>query len=155
MSYWNYRIIKKIKNKEAFYQIHEVYYSNKNEIEAWTESPVLPFGETASELRGDIFYFMSAFKHPVLTMVKQGKKEKLVPDEEDTEINPGHYFELMDRASVALGHFEDFVASHPVVRKDEKLKKKAQKTVDALYGFYSKAAGVWEKEEKKENTIIT
>ncbi len=142
MSYWNYRIIRNTTNDAVTYEIHEVYYNDRNEIVSWTEDPMCPLGESAGELRNDIFYFMSAFKFPVLNIVREGEKERLREDEDAHGVIPGHYFEVMDRASVVMAHFDEFVVSHPAVRMNDRLKEAAQKTVDALYGFYSEAAEV-------------
>ncbi|OHD71510.1 MAG: hypothetical protein A2W19_16005 [Spirochaetes bacterium RBG_16_49_21] len=142
MSYWDYRVIRKTQNDAVSYEIHEVYYNDKDEIESWTEEPVSPMGETCNELRNDIFYFMSAFRHPVLNMVQEDKKERLEECEDEQTVNPGHYFEVMDRASVVLAHFDEFIVSHPVVRKNDHLKESAQKIIEALYGFYNEAAGL-------------
>jgi hypothetical protein len=143
MSYWNYRVIRKSRDDAVSYEIHEVYCNEKDEIEGWTEEPMLPTGETCAELRNDVFYFMSAFKYPVLNAVQEGGKERLMEWDDEQPVNPGHYFEVMDRASVVMAHFDDFVASHPVVRKDKHLKEAAQKIIKALYGFYNEAAGVF------------
>ena len=142
MSYWNYRIIRRMRDEVITFGVHEVYYSDDSEIEFWTEEPVLPSGESAGELREDVFHFMSAFKYPVLHAGLVEGKEKLSVDNESCTVNRNHFFEVMDRASVVMGHFDEFVASHPAVRADERLREAAQRTVDALYAFYSEAAGV-------------
>ncbi len=155
MSYWDYRVIRKTQNDAVSYEIYEVYYNDKDEIENWTEEPVSPMGETCNELRNDIFYFMSAFRHPVLNMVKEGKKERLEECEDEQTVNPGHCFEVMDRASVVLAHFDDFVASHPVVRKNNHLKESAQEIVDVLYGFYNEVAGLFCEKEGEDERKFT
>jgi len=122
MSYWNYRIIKKEfpeHNKNA-YQIHEVYYGDDGKIEGWTEDPISPYGDTPEELREDIRYQLNAFRKPIL---KENKEGKLILDEEEPEINNGHYFEALDRASVAIDYIYQFVGSHPVLKKHKKAKE--------------------------------
>lgn len=84
MSHWNYRIIWKYHKESdaSTYQIHEVYYDDKNMIEGWTQSPVEPMGESLEELRNDIAHFLKAFEKPVLTESIQNGKEVLVSDED-------------------------------------------------------------------------
>lgn len=52
--HWNYRVVKYDRTDEVYFQIHEVYYNEKNEIEAYTENPVNPFGNTKEELISDL-----------------------------------------------------------------------------------------------------
>ncbi len=144
MSHWNYRIIKKeiLESEEKAYQIHEVYYDEQGNIEGWTESPISPFGATPEELREDIRYQLNAFRKPIL---KEKKEEPitLVPDEEESEINDGHYFEAMDRASVAVDYIYQFLGSHPVLRKHDNLKEiydQAEHKLAELYQELGKLA---------------
>lgn len=55
---WNYRIIKKVdadtKPEGAGYYVHEVHYNSHGEIEAMTEEPSSPFGETLEEFMSDL-----------------------------------------------------------------------------------------------------
>ena len=136
MSHWNYRIIKKEypEHNENTYQIHEVHYNDDGTIEAWTENPISPFGVTAGELREDIRYQLNAFRKPILKENEKG--DSLVPDEEEPEINHGHYFEALDRASVAVDYIYQFLGSHPVLRKHEKVKaiyEQAEQKLGELY----------------------
>jgi len=141
MSYWNYRVIRKdVDAENVQFCIHEVYYDDEGKIEAHTENSVEPYGETQSELREDIKYFMSAFKYPILKEKKIDDKYILVEDEDDQEINDGHYFELMDRASVALSYIHQFLGSHPVVRKNKELKEIYEKSEIILNELYQKAS---------------
>ncbi len=142
MAYWNYRIIKRTAEESATYGIHEVYYDKKDEAESWTGEPVEPMGESLGELREDIFHFMSAFRYPVLVEAEESGKKRLIAEDESSPVNREHYHEVMDRASVVMAHFDEFVASHPAVKADERLKAAAQSIVDALYAFYSLAAEV-------------
>ena len=144
MSHWNYRIIKKeiLESEEKAYQIHEVYFDEQGNTEGWTESPISPFGATPEELREDIRYQLNAFRKPIL---KEKKEEPitLVPDEEESEINDGHYFEAMDRASVAVDYIYQFLGSHPVLRKHDNLKEiydQAENKLAELYQELGKLA---------------
>jgi len=80
MSHWNYRVIKKFDEKTdtTLFQIHEVYYDDKNIIKAWTQSSVGPSGETMLELKEDIKYFMEALQKPTLQENILADKEILV-----------------------------------------------------------------------------
>ena len=82
MKHWDYRIIKKCgsKSEAASYQIHEVYYRGDGVIDAWTESPVQPHGDTLHELRADIRFFLQAFRHPVLELQLVDGKQVLIED---------------------------------------------------------------------------
>jgi hypothetical protein len=46
----------------------------------------------------------------------------------------------MDRTSVAMAHFDDFVGSHPVVRRNEKLKVRAEEITGKMYELYNELA---------------
>jgi hypothetical protein len=89
MSHWNHRIIHKYHEKtdSHTYQIHEVYYDDVGIIEGWTESAVGPFGETPSELREDIKYFIKAFQKPILKLTVRDGEEILVVDKDVSEAN--------------------------------------------------------------------
>ena len=47
---WNYRIVEHDISDEVYFRIHEVYYDEKDDIEAYTENSVHHFGETREEL---------------------------------------------------------------------------------------------------------
>lgn len=68
--YWNYRVIKKppqsATQESACFEVHEVFYDENDDIEAWTKDACSPMGETMEELIDDINYFQQALKHPVL-----------------------------------------------------------------------------------------
>lgn len=138
---WNHRIIKKASEQETSYHIHEVYYDEQGKIESWTAKAMEPWGESISELRNDILHFWSAFRLPILTeTIDADGKESIVEDNETQDLNPGHFFEVMDRASVAMSHFDDFVGSHPVVQRDEKLKHRVGEITGSMYELYRELA---------------
>ncbi len=61
-----------------YYQIHEVYYNNENEIEKITLDAMYPYGETVEELKKDIEMMIEAFNKPSLNMEEINKHfEKL------------------------------------------------------------------------------
>jgi len=141
MSYWNYRVIRKrhLDSDNISYQVYEVYYDDKGKVESWTENPVEPYGETAEELREDIRYFLQAFRRPILELKEENEKVSLLPDEEDNSINEGHYFEFMDRASVAVDYIYQFLGSHPLVRKETRLRELYMRAEETLAELYQEA----------------
>ena len=141
MSYWNYRVIRKHhrESETDTYQIHEVYYHKDGTIEGWTESAVQPFGETPGELREDIRFFMKAFQKPILEEQVKDGKPILVTEDDSQKINEGHYFEFMDRASVAVDYIYQFLGCHPLMKKEKSLSKIYEKAEKALAELYQEA----------------
>jgi hypothetical protein len=138
MSYWNYRVIRKYHaetNSNTFH-IHEVYYHETHEIDGWTESAVEPMGETLSELREDIRFFIKAFQKPVLIEKLKNGKIKLMPDEENRFVNENHYAELIDRTWVCSDYAYQLIGSHPLVRKEKELQDLYTKAEEALSNLY-------------------
>ncbi len=86
MKHWNYRVIKKhdSKSENTSYQIHEIYYREDGIIDAWTESPVQPYGDTSQELQEDIRFFLQAFRHPVLELRPVDGKQVLIEDADES-----------------------------------------------------------------------
>ena len=141
MSHWNYRVIRKNhpETDSVTYHVHEVYCREDDGIEGWTQESVAPMGETAEELREDIRYFLHAFRRPILEVQETDEGATLVSDDTDDAINEGHYFELMDRASVALDYVYQFLGSHPLMRKDKTLQEVYEKAEEALAELYQRA----------------
>ena len=54
-------------------------------------------------------------------------------------------YEVMDRASVVMDQFVEYVKDMPATQKDPVLREQAEKTEDALMDMYQLAAGVWHK----------
>ena len=121
------------------YHVHEVYYREDGGIDCWTQTPVTPMGETAGELREDIRYFLHAFRRPILEEQETDEGSTLVSDDANEAINDGHYFELMDRASVALDYIYQFLGSHPLMRKEKTLQEVYEKAEEALAELYQQA----------------
>ena len=141
---WDYRVVRKhhADTDTMTYQIHEVYYGENREIERWTKDPVKPLGETAEELREDIRYFLHAFRFPILEEKATGDGPTLAPDDSDNAINDGHYFELLDRVSVTVEYVNQFVGSHPLVRKERSLRETFERAEQALAELYQLAGGL-------------
>jgi hypothetical protein len=51
-----------------------------------------------------------------------------------------HWHEALDRSSLALEWFAEFVEEHPVVRRTAALRKMAGELTDGLYKFYQSVA---------------
>ena len=139
MASWNYRVIRSVEGGEPVYKIHEVYYDDNGHIEAWTEEPVLPYGEDLHELREDIHYFLQAFRQPVLEVSQKNGKEELIEVQDEYSLNRGHYFEFLDRAFVALEYSHQFLGSHPVLRREERLREIYQQVESLLAELYQEA----------------
>ena len=141
MSHWNYRAIRKRhpETDSVTYHVCEVYYREDGGIDCWTQEPVTPMGETAEELREDIKYFLHAFRRPILEEKETDEGSTLVSDDSDDAINDGHYFELMDRASVALDYVYQFLGSHPLMRKERTLQDVYERAEEALAELYQQA----------------
>ena len=121
------------------YHVHEVYYREDGGIAGWTKAPVMPMGETAEELREDIRFFLHAFRRPILEVKETDEGAILISDDTDDAINDGHYFELMDRASVALDYIYQFLGSHPLMRKEKTLQDAYGKAEESLASLYQEA----------------
>ena len=135
---WNYRVVRKYHqgSDETSYQIHEVYYDGNGNIETWTENSVGSFGETVEELREDIRFFLSAFRKPVLEEKQVNQKIVLISDDVVELINEGHYFELLDRTSIALDYIYQFLGCHPLLKKETQLKELYDRAEEALAELY-------------------
>jgi len=151
MASWNYRIIKTIGYGEPIYRIHEVYYDDNGKIEGWTKEPVLPYGENVDELREDIYYFLQAFRQPILELKEENGKEELIEIEEEQPLNRGHYFEFLDRTFVAMEYIYQFLGCHPVLRKEQKLRELYQRVEELMAELYQEAGRLeFEKNNEKE-----
>lgn len=141
MSYWNYRVIRKHDpdSDTISYQVYEVYYADDGSIEQWTEDPVQPYGETAEELREEIKCFLQAFRCPILERKEVDGEPALTPDEDTSSINDGHYFEFMDRASVAVDYVYQFLGNHPLLKQQPRLREVYERAEEALAELYQEA----------------
>jgi len=65
---WNYRVVVRQNPDDLSEQfgIHEVYYDSSGKIEAWTEEPCTPFGESLAELTADMELMGQALSKPPL-----------------------------------------------------------------------------------------
>jgi hypothetical protein len=141
MSHWNYRVVRKPSPcpDSVSYELHEVYYTDEEAIQGWTADAVTPHGESFAELREDVRWFLQAFRRPILEARSVEGREVLLPDGDDQPINAGHYFELMDRASVALDYLHQFVGSHPLMKQEPRLRELYEKAESAMADLYQEA----------------
>ena len=56
-----------------------------------------------------------------------------------------HYHEAMDRASVAMRHFDHFVNEHSVVQQHPELAAMAQDIIDRMYTLYNTISAMEDK----------
>ena len=69
MSHWNYRVIKHDTDENIVYQVHEVYYNDRGEIDGFTEDAVHASGESFEELLSDLDMMVKDAKNrPVLSL---------------------------------------------------------------------------------------
>lgn len=61
--YWNYRVILGV---DGGFSVREVWYDEKGEITAITESPASPWGENDDELKSDISLMLLATNKEIL-----------------------------------------------------------------------------------------
>lgn len=88
---WNYRIIRyKLKGNESkffgkyMYKIHEVFYDENNNIDAWTFNRVSPIGSSKEELIEDLdMVKKDCLKYPILDgNILESESEKKKPNYE-------------------------------------------------------------------------
>lgn len=141
MSHWSYRVLRKPRpdTDSVSYELHEVYYTDEGAIEGWTSDPVAPHGESPAELREDVRWLLQAFRRPILEVRSVDGRELLIEEEDDQPINEGHYFEIMDRASVALDSLYQFVGSHPLMRQEPRLRELYEQAESVLADLYQEA----------------
>jgi hypothetical protein len=65
MTTWNYRVVRKVYEKETMLGIHEVYYENEIPIMV-TEEAIGAVGDTLEELADELGHMVMAFGKPVL-----------------------------------------------------------------------------------------
>jgi hypothetical protein len=63
---WNYRVVRTNDGTTDWFAIDEVYYDDDGRLEARTEHPSYPAGETLEELQEDVMYYQAALQQPVL-----------------------------------------------------------------------------------------
>lgn len=72
MSYWNYRIVKRVHNRgqpyeETIFGIHEAYYDADKKVEWITENPVEAIGtDDLEDLKSEFENMSHAFNQPVI-----------------------------------------------------------------------------------------
>ena len=66
MSSWNYRVVKHKNPDGDWYAVHQVHYNDAGDINAISEDPISPFGESVVELRKDLNLMQMAYTAGVL-----------------------------------------------------------------------------------------
>lgn len=70
-----------------------------------------------------------------------------------TEINDGHYLELMDRLHVVMCTIDDHILSHPLTKKEKDIKFQVQYAMGQLWDAYQ-MVGQKEIEKNEESNPI-
>lgn len=65
---WDYRVIKRDKDKNPSFAIHEVFYDEAGEIMTWTAEPVGVEGDSLKEVKDQLEYMRKDIKTPVLRL---------------------------------------------------------------------------------------
>ena len=60
------------------------------------------------------------------------------------------YHELLDRASVAMDHFFEYVESHQVAQANPIVKERAEEVTSKMYEFYNLCAGISDKSDRAD-----
>lgn len=85
--YFNYRMIEKedkwtgLEGEELveyFYEIHEVYYDDNDNIVAWTENPIHLYFNNNEDVKTEIKHIKDAANKKLLKLIKDGENEKLI-----------------------------------------------------------------------------
>jgi len=68
---WNYRVMKRDSTDlngvvSEWFEIHEVYYDSKGNIEGYTQNAASPGGTTLKELKSDLNLILKALEKDVL-----------------------------------------------------------------------------------------
>jgi 5-formaminoimidazole-4-carboxamide-1-beta-D-ribofuranosyl 5'-monophosphate synthetase len=75
----------------------------------------------------------------------------LVTDENSQQINEEHYFEFMDRVSVAGDYIYQFIGSHPLMKRESRFQKIYERAEQALTELYQEAATLDYEKTNKSN----
>lgn len=67
---WNYRVVKRGRGENVYFDIREVYYDNEGNVQTTAVDPGYPGGETIEELASDIEHMKAALLKPVLSVDK-------------------------------------------------------------------------------------
>lgn len=75
---WDYRVVRKYDKTTTktfvFYEFHEVYYDESNQVASISESGVSPYAENISELMVEMSLFLDAFTKPIIDFDLINKK---------------------------------------------------------------------------------
>ncbi|MET4694503.1 hypothetical protein [Endozoicomonas lisbonensis] len=139
---WNYRVIETCdpETTESMFAVHEVYYDDEGNVEAWTENPVSCLGDCPDELRADIHFHHRAFLMPVLMEKMVNNETTLVETAPIIRPNAGHYYEFWDRVCIASDFLYQTLGSYPLLRAEKKLKQLYIEVDQAIGALYSEAA---------------
>lgn len=63
---WNYRLLKTKDGDDDFYQIHEVYYNDKGEVDGWTAKGATVGGHSKAEVKWTLMEMLSSLERDVI-----------------------------------------------------------------------------------------
>lgn len=63
---WNYRLLKTKDGEDDFYQIHEVYYNKKGEVDGWTVKGATVGGHSKAEVKWTLMEMLSSLERDVI-----------------------------------------------------------------------------------------
>ncbi len=63
---WNYRLLKTKDGDDDFYQIHEVYYNDKGEVDGWTVKGATVGGHSKAEVKWTLMEMLSSLERDVI-----------------------------------------------------------------------------------------
>lgn len=70
----------------------------------------------------------------IMRTKNQGVLKANMPDK--SEINDGHYLELLDRTHIIMSNVNDHLLEHPLTEDDEELKRMFEQIIEALWDTY-------------------
>ena len=68
---WNYRVMKSKDGEDDWYQIHEVYYDEDNNVNGWTKNGATVGGNTIDEVRSSLKLMLASLNKEALNQNKE------------------------------------------------------------------------------------
>ena len=68
---WNYRVMKSKDGEDDWYQIHEVYCDEYNNVSGWTKNGATVSGNTIDEVRSSLKLMLASLNKEVLNQNKE------------------------------------------------------------------------------------
>jgi len=68
---WNYRVLKSKDGEDDWYQIHEVYYDENDNVKSWTVNGATVCGNTLVEVRSLLELMLKSLDNEILNQNKE------------------------------------------------------------------------------------